>query len=205
MAIKNEILEDFFSKSKNSFSNKVQNISNPRKKNQENFLYKKFRVFDDPTTEKENLNKLKINEIGDKPRTNREQTEDKLVAEPRTNRGQTEDNIWVKKSNRGQIGDRTEDRTEDKPRTNLGQIEDKPRTNFSFSSLVGLQRKIVIFIYESCRISMKGITQPTSLQHIAERCKTTEISAKKTIQKHNKRLSTNWSRNRPFFRSNDCS
>lgn len=183
MAIKNEILEDFFSKSKNSFSNNVQNINNPGKNNQENSLYKKFRVFDDPTTEKENLSPLHINETGDKSETNRRQTEDKIDNKPETNRGQTGDKLDIQKTNRGQIGDRTEDKIEDKPRTNRRQTEDKLRTNCSFSSLVGLQRKIVLFIYESCRISINGITQPTSLQHIAERCKTTEKSAKKTIQR----------------------
>jgi hypothetical protein len=157
MAIKDEILEDFFSRPK-----KTSNIS------------QKFRVFDDPVFDKK---------TEDKPRTNwrhnRGQTEDK----PRTNRGQTEDKFATKKLTRRQTGDTTEDITEDKTRTKRGQTEDKPRTNYTFSALVGLQRKIAFFIYEASRTSINGITKPISLQHISDRCKTTEISAKKTIQR----------------------
>lgn len=169
MSIKNETLEDFFSKSKNTnFSYKNKNLANTTEKNQEKVLYKKFRVFDDPTRENENINELSI-----------KKTEDKLG----TNWGQTEDKINIKRTNRGQTEDKLETEPRTNSRTNWGQTEDKPRTKCTFSSLVGLQRKIIFLIHESTRISINGITQPMSLQHVADRCKTTEISAKKTIQR----------------------
>ena len=94
----------------------------------------------------------------DKPRTTKEQEIDKPRTEPRTN-----------------------------PRTNLGQTQDKCVNNTQFSSLVGLQRNIAIFIYESCKISRGEITSPLSLEHIAICCKTTKLSAQKTIQRLEKK------------------
>lgn len=106
----------------------------------------------------------------------------KLVA-PKVNRGQIEDKIG------------TESRTE--LRTNRGQIEDKlqttacyfsdSKTKETFSSLVGLQRKITIFIYEHCTKARDKITEPLSLEYIATNCKTTFYSAKKTLQRLEKK------------------
>jgi hypothetical protein len=129
-------------------------------------------------TKKEPIKNLGQSE--DKPRTNLGQSEDK----PRTNLGQTKNKL------------RTELRTE--PRTNLGQSEDKPRTNLGqiknniailnhFSSLVGLQRKTILFLYDSCQFSRSNTTQPLSIDNIAVFLNSTVLTVRKTIQRLEKK------------------
>jgi len=118
-------------------------------------------------TIKETTNEVKINlgQTGDKPRT-----------ELGTNLGQ-EKHIASETSDKP----RTELRTE--PRTNLGQTQDNFPILCSFSSLVGLQRKITLFIYEACKISRSRVTCPLSTEHLAQSCETTKFSVQKTIQR----------------------
>ena len=119
-------------------------------------------------------------ETGDKLGTNRRQTGDKLG----TNRGQTGDK---QRANRRQTGDAIGDKTGDKQETNWGQTGDKRETNtpetMSFNSLSGVQKNIVIFIYDLCKFSQNNATQPISVEHISSECKTTKSSVKKSIQR----------------------
>ncbi len=72
-------------------------------------------------------------------------------------------------------------------RHNLGQLmrqsQDKVRTNEAFLTLVGLQRHITLFLYDCCKASRNKQTEPLSNFGIAESCKTTTQSARKTIQR----------------------
>jgi predicted transcriptional regulator len=119
--------------------------------------------------------------------TNRRQTEDK----PETNRRQTRDKLEtsnrVKNQNWRQTGDATGDNTGDKLETNWRQTGDKSSVFSAFSSLTGIQKKIIIFLYENCKILRSKITSSLSIEHIAEQCKITKISVKKSIQRLEKK------------------
>ncbi len=108
------------------------------------------------------------------------QTEDKVRTQLRTNLGQSEDNT---KPNLRQTEDKVRTKLRTKLRTNLGQSEDKIPISGHFSSLIGLQRKIALFIYEACNISRNRITNALSVEHIANMCQTTKFSVRKTIQR----------------------
>ncbi len=57
--------------------------------------------------------------------------------------------------------------------------------------MIGLQRKITLFIYEICKISRSKITNALSIEHIADMCQTTKFSVRKTIQRlENKKIVT---------------
>jgi hypothetical protein len=175
MALKKDILDDFFSNGKEPKTKRFLHHNNAKDSPADQATkksvdlkqqYKNYRVFDNPEEE-----------------TNSRQIQDKS----RTNLGQTTDDIETKlKTNLGQKTE-TQDKTKTEPRTqirtNLGQTRDKPRTNSSFISLVGLQRNIVVFLYELCKSSRDTITNPLSIEHLAISCNTTKISAQKTIQR----------------------
>ena len=64
-------------------------------------------------------------------------------------------------------------------------------TTFSFSSLVGLQKKILLFLYESCKAARSKITNPISLEHLSDSLKSSIGSLKTTIRRlENKQLLT---------------
>ena len=53
----------------------------------------------------------------------------------------------------------------------------------NYTSLIGLQRKIVNFIYNSCKIARNKFTHPISIGYLSEQCETTKVSAKKNLQR----------------------
>ncbi len=134
---------------------------------QESVLYSKENI----TNAQENQKKL---------RTKLGQTEDKVRTQLRTNLGQSEDNA---KQNLRQTEDKVRTQLRTKLRTNLGQSEDKTLVLGHFSSLIGLQRKITLFMYETCKVSRSKITNALSIEHIANVCQTTKFSVRKTIQR----------------------
>jgi broad specificity phosphatase PhoE len=56
-----------------------------------------------------------------------------------------------------------------------------------FSSVVGLQRRIVLFVFESTKICRDKITDPIALQNFADACGTTPMAARVTIRRLEKK------------------
>ena len=125
-------------------------------------------------TEKAILGKQKTikKQIEHKPNTNWTQTEHKLG----TNRTQTE---HKEKETEHKL-DTEPNTTSD---TNRTQTEHKLDTNINFSSLVGLQRKLILLIYENCKIARSKITEPLTLEYISEQIKIPLGSIKTTIRR----------------------
>ena len=85
--------------------------------------------------------------------------------------------------------------TEYKPSTNLVQTEYKPsaqpsttfkteyKPSTTFSSLVGLQRKLVKFVYDECKIARAKTTKQLSIEYIVKTLETPYFSIKATIQR----------------------
>jgi biotin operon repressor len=67
--------------------------------------------------------------------------------------------------------------------TNQQQSSNKVATNVSFSELVGLQRNILIFIYQECQRTRSKTTESLTLEYIAESLETTPGSVRTSIQR----------------------
>ncbi len=116
-----------------------------------------------------------------------DKTGDKLETKPETNQGQTEDKLETDTELISSVSGKTRDKLETQPETQIGtnwrQTRDKLETNLSFSSLVGLQRTLLLFIYDSCVQNQSGCSQPITIDHFISIAQTTVTSIKKTIQR----------------------
>ncbi len=71
--------------------------------------------------------------------------------------------------------------------TNRQQTDNKPTTKLPFSSLVGLQKEIVIYLYLECKSSRSKITDSITLEHISDKVKCSKNTAKITLQRLEKK------------------
>ena len=71
--------------------------------------------------------------------------------------------------------------------TKWQQTDSKVATNPVFSSLVGLQRNIILFIYSSCKLARSKSTDALTLEHIAQTLQTSSGSVKTTLQRLEKK------------------
>lgn len=134
--------------------------------------------------------------------TNKRQTEDKLETNtdsmgdnPETNQGQTEDISKTSNTEEFKTEDETRDTIEDKLETVPVQKIALVKENFNddqysltpFSSLVGIQRKIVLFIHEECKLNRSKITPPLTMEYILASCGSNFATVKKSIQRLEKK------------------
>jgi hypothetical protein len=120
---------------------------------------------------------------GNKPTTNRKQSSNK----PATNRQQTGNIEGLVKQSKKESGNKPSTQPATQVATKWQQTDNKPETKTHFSSLVGLQREIILLVYSQCKISRSKETNPLTLRFIASVVKTTENSAKVTIQRLEKK------------------
>ncbi len=113
-----------------------------------------------------------------KPVTNQQQTDNKPITnwqqidnKPITNKQQITGRLAT---NRQQ----TDNKTDNKPITIRQQTGNKPITNWSFSVLTGIQRKIMIFIFNECKKSLSKITKPLTLEYMSHHINTDKMSIK---------------------------
>ena len=119
----------------------------------------------------------------DKVETNRGQTGDSVSRSAFKTEDKVETNWRHNSDGNSQTGDKVESQLETLSETNWRQTEDKLETKSDFSSLVGLQRELVIFFFESCQFNRSSETEKLSIEHIAKSCETSASSVKKTIQR----------------------
>ena len=118
-------------------------------------------------------------ETGNKQVTNSKQTENKPITILATNRQQTDSkNNALKETGNKQITKPATDSITKRQQTNNKLI-----TKTSFSMLVGLQRACLLFVYQSCKANRSKVTEPLSLEHIAQHLKTTSGAVKTTLQR----------------------
>jgi hypothetical protein len=120
-------------------------------------------------------------------KSNLGQTSDNPKTEPRTIIGQLSDNYRTNLSQYSHAIIETSDNPKTEPRTNLrtnlGQLSDKPRTISAFQALSGLQKNILILIYDLCRIKGERTTAPLSIEHLFLKLASTRLSVQKSIQR----------------------
>ncbi len=114
-------------------------------------------------------------ETDNKLATNWQQTENKAITEPATNRQQS--------GNKNSAPKETGNKPTTEPTTNWQQTDNKVATKTSFSMLVGLQRSCLLFVYQSCKANRSKVTEPLSLEHVAQHLKTSSGAVKTTFQR----------------------
>lgn len=116
---------------------------------------------------------------GNKLATNRTQTDNKLA----TNREQTDNKVAAEIIAKRETGNKVGTQPTTLSATKWQQTDNKAATKTTFSSLVGLQRNIMLFLYSACKIARSRSTDSLTLEHLAHYLKTSSGSIKTTIQR----------------------
>jgi hypothetical protein len=145
--------------------------------------YRPWNLLDDNllTTKNEVIHTNNTNiKTGHKPDTNRTQIEHKQD----TNRAQTG---HIQNKDFIETEHKSDTKSDTKSNSNRTQIEHKQDTKHQYPSLVGLQRKLLIFLIEDCKNTRSRITQEMSLEHIAENLKVPIGGLKTTLRRLEKK------------------
>ncbi len=100
-----------------------------------------------------------------------------------TNWRQTEDKVETKNPQKIKSGDKVETKPRTQPETKWRQTEDKVETICDFSSLVGLQRKLLLIVYFSIRKNQSTLSEQLSVDYLAQYSESSSSSVKKTMQR----------------------
>ncbi|MCZ2142011.1 MAG: hypothetical protein LC102_01110 [Ignavibacteriales bacterium] len=117
------------------------------------------------------------------PLENWQQTGNKVGTQPTTNREQTGNREDQKKAPLTETGNKVGTQPTTLSATKRQQTDNKVATKVPFSSLVGLQRNVVLFIYNACKNARGRSTEALTLEHMGLYLKTSSGSVKTTIQR----------------------
>lgn len=120
---------------------------------------------------------------GHKVDTNRTQTGDKLNTKPDTNRAQTGHAAVTQVESPKQTGHKVDTQPDTQLDTKWTQTAHKLDTKTGFSSLVGLQREMAIFVYRACQYARSQETDPLTLEHVSKSLKIRIGSVKTTLRR----------------------
>jgi len=150
-------------------------------------IEKNFKVDINPIFEKSTNIKTESEEVRRKSTTKLQQTTNKPTTAPTTKLQQTTNKVTTRKAIELAPMGETYNKLPTQPTTvsttKLQQTPNKPTTNSPFMSLVGLQKKIVIFIYHLCRSQGARITDALSISSISTACQTSPRAAQETIRR----------------------
>jgi predicted transcriptional regulator len=119
--------------------------------------------------------------------TNREQSDNKPTTKLATNRQQTGNRSTEASGIKIETANKVTTEPTTLSATKWQQTDSKVATNPVFSSLVGLQRNIILFIYSSCKLARSKSTDALTLEHIAQTLQTSSGSVKTTLQRLEKK------------------
>jgi len=122
-------------------------------------------------------------ETGNKVVTNREQTGSKVVTSEAKNWEQTSNKLVTKNSQKTETGNKLVTKPVTDVVTKWEQTGNKLVTNPSFSELIGLQKNLIVFIYNSCKLERNKSTQALTLEHITDTFKVSAGTVKTTIRR----------------------
>jgi hypothetical protein len=118
-----------------------------------------------------------------KPATKRQQTDNKVATKPETKRQQSGNKLTTKWQQKIKTDNKVATKLATQLATKWQQSGNKVATKMHFSSLVGLQRAIIIFLYQECKKIRGKTTNSITLNHIALCMETSSNSIKTTIQR----------------------
>ena len=113
--------------------------------------------------------------------TNPEQSQYKLSTKTSTNPVQSQYKLSTNGKTRPTPPLETQYKVSTQPstqvRTKSVQTQNKVSTNLPFSSIVGLQRRIILYVFDASKTSREKLTAPIALKNLAEACETTPMAA----------------------------
>ena len=116
-----------------------------------------------------------------KPSTNPDQSQYKISTQPSTNPVQSQIKPSTTAKTESALSVETQYKVSTQPSTQVStnsvQTQTKVSTKMSFSSIVGLQRRIVLFVFDASKTSREKLTAPIALQNLADACQTTAMAA----------------------------
>jgi hypothetical protein len=118
-----------------------------------------------------------------KAATNREQTGNSIDNKAATNREQTGNNTPGFIPPKVETGNKVATKPATVSTTKWQRTENKLATDTPFSGLVGLQRAILIVIYDACKAARDRVSGALTLEHLAECLQTSSGSVKTTLQR----------------------
>lgn len=114
---------------------------------------------------------LTSRETGHKPdtevRTNWTQTEDKPDTNRTQKRAQTGHKPDTSDARSLSISTKLDTKPDTVSDTKRAQTRHKPDTKTHFGELIGLQRRLVVFVYRSCQKARAKISEPLTIEHVA--------------------------------------
>ncbi len=126
---------------------------------------------------------IKPQQTGNKVATNRQQSGNGYSSKVATNRQQSGNTTEIQQDEKLETGNKVGTEPATLSATKWQQTGNKLTTKSGFSSLVGLQRALAIFIYECCKISRSHSTDSLTLEHISTSLKARSGSVKTTLQR----------------------
>lgn len=168
MALKKGVFQDYIKKQESSELKELI-----EKKKQQQYTHNK--VFSNPsfnTSQPEQNKNLKQTAVKthNKPQS-------KLETNHTQNPQQTTDKNTALKGSEKQTGDKVYS----KPTTNGKQTSNDLSKDITFANLSGLQRDIVLTLYENCQILGGRVTQELSLEYLSKKTKGKKLSIKTSI------------------------
>ncbi len=120
---------------------------------------------------------------GNKVVTNKEQTGNKVVTKPVTKWEQSSNKLVTKTNSKIETGNKVVTKPVTEPVTKWEQSSNKLVTVPSFSELIGLQKNLIILIYNSCKLERNKSTQALTLEHLTDTFKVSAGTVKTTIRR----------------------
>jgi len=118
---------------------------------------------------------------------NPEQSQNKVPSQHRTKSEQTQNKVGTKPEQTILQETKSQNKASTQPRTHhrtkSEQTQNKVRASDNFLSLVGLQKRIVLFVYDLCRAKGERTTGSVSLEQLAIACETTPGAAQVTTRR----------------------
>lgn len=164
---------------------RIDNVSLPNSLYQRPFKKKSYRPWnlldDNFSIEKQNEHKADTKQTQTKhePNTNETQNEHKQDTKEKGNILPTH-KVDTKQP---QIEHKQNTKPHTRDTTNQTQNEHKIATGIHFFKLVGLQKKVILFLYENCKKIRSKETEPLTLEHIAAQLSICLGSIKTTIRR----------------------
>ena len=128
-----------------------------------------------------------VGKSGNKPTTKWQQTDNIADVKLTTNRQQTDNKVATSKELIRETGNKVATKPTTLSATKWQQTDNKLATNVSFSQLIGLQKNIVIFVYNACKQSRGKTTDAITLDHFASNLNTSTGTVKTTLQRLEKK------------------
>lgn len=183
MALKQGIFDDYV---KERESAKLTDLSSSKSKYSHNRVFDKLNYTAEIHELENGQSSTELNVLYT-PSINGKQTGNKQVTERETNGKQTGNKRVTNLDQKIQNGKQTGNKRDTEEVQNGKQTVNKRVTTVCLSSLVGIQRQLIISLYQNCKMNGSNTTQEMTLDHLSELTNSGKKSIKTTINRLKKK------------------